>query len=251
MSKSRVSSGVKGFDTLLNGGYIQGRSMLLAGGPGTGKSILTWHFIFDGIEKGESAVLLSLDESAEILIDDMKGFGWDPEKAIDEQKLTILSGTLRLVPTETGYDYVIGFDHPLFREKPFTVPRLADIVKKRAKETKATRIVVDGLGPLLELAGNRFEVRQMVYGFMKELSDQKSTALLTHELRSLSGAQNDEMPYFIADGVVKLDMVYATGDYVRTMRIVKIRGTSHVMRPAMFRIESNGVVVYPDARLPE
>jgi circadian clock protein KaiC len=225
--------------------------MLLAGGPGTGKSILSWHFIFDGIEKGENAVLLSLDESSDILIEDMKSFGWDPESAIAEQKLTILSGTLRLIPTETGYDYVIGFDHPLFREKPFTVPRLADLVKKRAKDTSANRIVVDGLGPLLELAGNRFEVRQMVYGFMKELKDQQSTVLLTHELRSLSGAQNDEMPYFIADGVVKLDMVYTTGDYVRTLRIVKLRGTNHVMRPAMFRIESAGVVVYPDARLPE
>ncbi|MHA1909300.1 MAG: RAD55 family ATPase [Candidatus Thorarchaeota archaeon] len=251
MSKSRVSSGVEGFDQLLSGGYMQGRSMLLAGGPGTGKSILSWHFIFDGIEKGENAVLLSLDESSDILIEDMKSFGWDPESAIAEQKLTILSGTLRLIPTETGYDYVIGFDHPLFREKPFTVPRLADLVKKRAKDTSANRIVVDGLGPLLELAGNRFEVRQMVYGFMKELKDQQSTVLLTHELRSLSGAQNDEMPYFIADGVVKLDMVYTTGDYVRTLRIVKLRGTNHVMRPAMFRIESAGVVVYPDARLPE
>jgi KaiC/GvpD/RAD55 family RecA-like ATPase len=251
MTKTRVSSGVEGFDQLLNGGYVQGRSMLLAGGPGTGKSILTWHFLFDGIRNGENAVLLSLDESSDILIEDMKSFGWDPETAIKEQKLTILSGTLRLVPTESGYDYVIGFDHPLFREKPFTVPRLADLVKKRAKDTKASRIVVDGLGPLLELAGNRFEVRQMVYGFMKELVDQKSTVLLTHELRSLSGAQNDEMPYFIADGVVKLDMVYATGDYVRTLRIVKLRGTNHVMRPAMFRIETSGVVVYPDARLPE
>ncbi len=251
MSKGRVSSGVEGFDQLLNGGYIQGRSMLLAGGPGTGKSILTWHFLFDGIEKGESVILLSLDESSEILIEDMKTFGWNPESSIESQKLTILSGTLRLVPTETGYDYVIGFDHPLFREKPFTVPRLADLVKKRAKETNASRIVVDGLGPLLELAGNRFEVRQMVYGFMKELVEQKATVLLTHELRSLTGAQNDEMPYFISDGVVKLDMVYTTGDYVRTMRIVKLRGTNHVMRPAMFRIEDKGVVVYPDARLPE
>lgn len=251
MTKSRVSSGVEGFNALLNGGYIQGRSMLLAGGPGTGKSILTWHFIFDGIAKGESAVLLSLDESSDVLIDDMKGFGWDPEKAIADQKLTILSGTLRLIPTEAGYDYVIGFDHPLFREKPFTVPRLADLVKKRAQETKATRIVVDGIGPLLELAGNRFEVRQMVYGFIRELSEQKSTVLLTHELRSLSGAQNDEMPYFIADGVVKLDMVFTTGDYVRTMRIVKLRGTSHVMKPSMFRIESNGIIVYPDARISE
>ncbi|MHA2359933.1 MAG: RAD55 family ATPase, partial [Candidatus Thorarchaeota archaeon] len=46
MPKTRVSTGVIGLDTLLEGGYVKGRSTLLAGGPGTGKSILTWHFLF-------------------------------------------------------------------------------------------------------------------------------------------------------------------------------------------------------------
>ncbi len=249
--KERISSGIEGLDKLLNGGYIKGRSMLIAGGPGTGKSIITWHFLFDAIEKGESTILLSLDESSDMIIEDMKAFGWNPDTALAENKLTILSGTLRLVPTESGYDYLIAFEHPLFREKPFTVPRLADLVRQKASETNASRIVVDGLGPLLEFAGNRFEIRQMVYGFMRELVSQDSTVLLTHEPRTLSGATNDEMPYFISDGVIKLDMVYATGDYIRTLRIVKLRGANHVMKPVMFRIQNEGIVVYPDARLPE
>ncbi len=251
MAKERVSSGIAGLDTLLSGGFIKGRSMLLAGGPGTGKSIITWQFIFDGIQKGESAILLSLDESSEIIIEDMSSFGWNAEEAIQKNLLTILSGALNLVPNEGGFDYLITFDHPLFREKPFTVPRLADLVNRRARETNATRIVVDGIGPLLEFAGNRFEVRQMVYGFMRELISNNSTVLLTHELRTLKGSQNDEMPYFIADGVIKLDTVYATGDYIRTMRVVKFRGTTHSMKPSMFRIEPDGIEVFPDARLPE
>jgi KaiC/GvpD/RAD55 family RecA-like ATPase len=251
MTKERVSSGIEGLDKLLNGGYMKGRSILLAGGPGTGKSILTWHFIFDGLKKGENAVLLSLDQLSDMIIEDMQSLGWDPTPEIKSKKLIILSGTLNLVPTESGYDYVISFDHPLLKEKPFTVPRLADLVKKRAAETGSTRIVVDGLGPLIELAGNRFEVRQMVYGFIRELAENNTTILLTHELRSLSGAQNDEMPYFLADGVIKLDSVYATGDYIRTLRVVKLRGTSHVMKPSMFRIEDVGIKVFPDARLPE
>ncbi|MBN2230749.1 MAG: hypothetical protein JW779_14265 [Candidatus Thorarchaeota archaeon] len=249
--KERISSGIEGLDKVLNGGYVKGRSMLIAGGPGTGKSIICWHFIFDAIRRGGTAVLLSLDESSDIIMEDMQAFGWDPETAIKEKKLSILSGTLRLVPRESGYDYLIAFEHPLFREKPFTVPRLADLVKQKANETNASHIVIDGLGPLLEFAGNRFEVRQMVYGFMRELISQDSTILLTHELRTLSGAQNDEMPYFISDGVIKLDMIYSTGDYIRTLRVVKLRGANHVMKPVMFRIQNDGIVVYPDARLPE
>jgi KaiC/GvpD/RAD55 family RecA-like ATPase len=251
MRKERVSSGVSGLDELLSGGYVKGRSTLLAGGPGTGKSILAWHFLFDGVEKGEKGILLSLDQTSDLIVEDMEDFGWDPRSAIKSGDLTILSGTLKLVPTETSYEYVIGFDHALLKEQPFTVPRLAELVRKKAMEAKAKRIVVDGLGPLLELAGNHSEIRQLVYGFIRDIADAQNTILLTHELKAHEMAQNDEMPYFICDGVVKLNTMYSSGDYIRTMRVVKMRGANHIMRKVMFKIETNGIHAFPDARLPD
>jgi len=251
MAKTRVSTGVAGLDTLLEGGYVKGRSTLLAGGPGTGKSILTWHFLFDGVDKGENGLLVSLDQMSDMITEDMSDFGWKPKEAIDSGSLSILSGTLKLVPTETSYEYVIGFDHPLLREQPFTVPRLAELVRKKAAEINAKRIVIDGLGPLLELAGNRSEIRQLVYGFVREIVDWNSTIILTHELKASANAQNDEMPFFICDGVVRLDMLYSAGDYLRTLRVVKMRGANHSMRPVMFKIATDGITAFPDARLPE
>ncbi|MFW9788982.1 MAG: RAD55 family ATPase [Candidatus Thorarchaeota archaeon] len=251
MPKTRVSTGVPGLDELLEGGYVQGRSTLLAGGPGTGKSILTWHFLFDGVEKGESGLLVSLDQTADMIVEDMSDFGWNAKKRLESGSLTILSGSLNLVPTEKSYEYVIDFHHPLLREQPFTVPRLAELVRKKAGEVNAKRIVIDGLGPLLELAGNRSEIRQLVYGFIREIVDWESTIILTHELKASETAQNDEMPFFICDGVVVLKMLYTAGDYVRTIRVVKMRGANHVMRPIMFKIGPNGIVAFPDARLPE
>jgi KaiC/GvpD/RAD55 family RecA-like ATPase len=89
-----------------------------------------------------------------MILEDMEDFGWVPKSAIESGGLTILSGTLKLVPTKTSYEYVIGFNHPLLKEQPFTVPRLAELVRKKATEAKAKRIVIDGLEPLLELAGD-------------------------------------------------------------------------------------------------
>jgi predicted ATP-dependent serine protease len=60
MPKTRVSTGVPGLDELLVGGYVKGRSTLLGGGPGRGKSILTWHFLYEGISKGENGPLVSI-----------------------------------------------------------------------------------------------------------------------------------------------------------------------------------------------
>lgn len=235
----------------MGGGYIQGRTVLLAGGPGTGKSILGWHFLLDGLTKGERGMLLTLDQSSDNIQEDMADFGWDSRGAVKSKGLTILSGNMTLVPIEKGYEYVIGFDHPLLKEQPFTVARLASLVKQKAAETGATRLVIDGLGPLLEVAGNRFEVRQTVYSFMREIVTKNTTALLTHELKTGQDARSNEMPFFICDTVVKLDMVYSGGDFVRTMRVIKMRGSSHVMRPIIFKIGLEGIVAFPDARLPD
>ena len=186
-----------------------------------------------------------------MIMDDMSDFGWNPKETIDSGDLTVLSGTLKIVPKESSYEYVIDFDHPMLREQPFTVPRLADIVRKKAGEVDAKRIVRDGIGPLLELAGDRSEIRQLVYGFIREIVDWESTILLTHELKASETPQNDEMPYFICDGVVTLNMLYTGWYYIRTVRVVKMRGANHVMRPVMFKIGAQGIVAFPDTRLPE
>lgn len=251
MPKQHVSTGVKGLDEILSGGYVKGRSTLIAGGPGTGKSILTWHFLFDGVKKREKGILVSLDQTQEMILEDMTDLGWDPTSAVQSGDISILSGTLKLVPRNTSYEYVIGFDHPLLQEQPFTVPRLAELIQKKAHEAGAKRIVIDGLGPLLELAGQQSEIRQLVYGFIRDIADGANTVILTHELKASDTAQNDELPFFICDGVIKLDTAYSSGDYVRRLRVVKMRGSSHIMRPVMFKIGSEGIVAFPDAGFPD
>ena len=107
-----------------------------------------------------------MDQTAEMITEDMTDFGWNPVPSLKSGDLTILSGNLKLIPTETSYEYVINFEHPLLSEQPFTVPRLAELVRKKALEVNAKRVVIDGLGPLLELAGNRSEIRQLVRNAM-------------------------------------------------------------------------------------
>ncbi|MCF2138060.1 MAG: hypothetical protein K9W43_12570 [Candidatus Thorarchaeota archaeon] len=251
MELPRVSSGVEGLDQALHGGYVRGRSVLAAGGPGTGKSILSWHFLYEGIKNGEPGVLLSLDQSEEMIRSDMSRFGWDVDSAISSHALTILSGSIRVVPQEPGYEYLVAFHQSFMQEQPLTIPRLANLVLRKTSEAKAKRIVIDGLGPLLELAGNSFEIRQLIYSFIRDLTADDVTIFLTHELRTIPGAVNDEMPFFISDGVIRLEMVYAQGDFIRTMRIVKMRGTDHIMRPIMFKITNKGILAFPDTRLPD
>ena len=73
----RIKSGIKGFDSLISGGFPKRSSVLIAGACGTGKSILTMQFIYYGAMNDEPGVFITLEQKPENVIQVMKNFGWD------------------------------------------------------------------------------------------------------------------------------------------------------------------------------
>jgi circadian clock protein KaiC len=63
MVLDRISTGIAGLDSLIEGGIPRGFTVLVAGNPGTGKTILTSHFLYDGLKKDEASVYVSFGES--------------------------------------------------------------------------------------------------------------------------------------------------------------------------------------------
>jgi len=75
MTLERISTGVTGLDTLIEGGIPRGSTVLVGGNPGTGKTILTSHFLYEGLTKGEAAVYVSFSESKTQFYDNFERFG--------------------------------------------------------------------------------------------------------------------------------------------------------------------------------
>ena len=63
MSLSRISTGILGLDPLIEGGIPKGFNVLIAGNPGTGKTVLTSHFLLNGLENNENGIYVSFSES--------------------------------------------------------------------------------------------------------------------------------------------------------------------------------------------
>ncbi|HEX4920451.1 MAG TPA: ATPase domain-containing protein, partial [Candidatus Bathyarchaeia archaeon] len=75
---SRIPTGIPGLDKLLTGGLPRNRTILLSGGPGTGKTILSSQYLVNGIlDYEEPGVYVSLDENKEHVYEEMLDFGWD------------------------------------------------------------------------------------------------------------------------------------------------------------------------------
>ncbi|TMI25740.1 KaiC domain-containing protein, partial [Candidatus Bathyarchaeota archaeon] len=65
MGSSRVSTGIEGFDRLVEGGFPRGDTILLIGNPGTGKTGFSAQFLYKGLVEGECGIYVSFSEGRE------------------------------------------------------------------------------------------------------------------------------------------------------------------------------------------
>ena len=86
----RISSGIKGMDKLIEGGFELGSVILLAGGPGTGKTTFCLQFLMEGAKKGENGLFVSFEETEDDLIRDAKNYNWDLAPVVKSKKVIVL-----------------------------------------------------------------------------------------------------------------------------------------------------------------
>ena len=77
----RVKTGIPGYDTVLQGGYMPRSVNLVSGGAGTGKTIFALQFIWNGAARFlEPGLYVSFEENIEELEADALNMGWDFSK---------------------------------------------------------------------------------------------------------------------------------------------------------------------------
>ena len=77
---TRLNTGIGGLDNILETGLPAGHLYLVEGDPGTGKTTLALQFLLSGISVGESALYVTLSESAKELHDVAASHGWTLDK---------------------------------------------------------------------------------------------------------------------------------------------------------------------------
>jgi KaiC/GvpD/RAD55 family RecA-like ATPase len=72
-----VRTYIQGLDVIVNGGIPKRNVVLLSEGPGTGKSIFGYQFLYNGLKRGELRVLVTLEDHPVQVRVSMSQFGWD------------------------------------------------------------------------------------------------------------------------------------------------------------------------------
>ncbi len=91
----RLKTGVLGFDNLVAGGIPRGFFIAVVGEPGTGKTIFSIHFAWQGVVEGDKVVYVTTEESRESIIRQAAMFGMDFARAIDNGKMIIIDALMR------------------------------------------------------------------------------------------------------------------------------------------------------------
>jgi KaiC/GvpD/RAD55 family RecA-like ATPase len=90
----RLNTGVPALDQLIDGGYPKGRSILIMGGPGSGKTILGLSFIKHSCSSGLKALYVATEETPDDLILQAESFGWDLNSYIEQSLLRFAPVTM-------------------------------------------------------------------------------------------------------------------------------------------------------------
>lgn len=241
----RVSTGVQGLDDMLGGGLPQGRCVLVCGGPGSGKTIFGIQFLYTGVTKyDETGLYVTLDESPTKLKSDIAGFGWNLEKLENDGKLEIIDASpIRTLPAKVK---VGNFS---IRKKDFSMLSLNHIIKTKAQEIHAKRLVIDPITMFVLQYPDVSERRNALVDLFEGLMDLGTTSLLMTELRANVLEREIQPEEFLSDGVIVFHNFVNGGRVVRAVQIEKMRGIGHDYELRPYKILKNGFEVFNEENI--
>ncbi|MBI5229273.1 ATPase [Candidatus Micrarchaeota archaeon] len=239
----RIKTGIYGLDELIGGGFLRGRTILVSGACGTGKSILSLQFIYRGaLEYKEPGVYVTFDEIPEKVREDMLAFGWN-FKALEEKNLVAIfdassarAGTPSdeehaLMPGELNFDKI-----------------LVDVLTL-CRDMGAKRLVIDSIPAIGSHLGEKEgDIRKAILKLAYIIARSGLTTIITSEVPEQGSGQAATyskygVEEYIADGVILLRLFSLGDETSRTLYIRKMRGTNHRMEIYPLEIGDRGIVV--------
>ncbi|MCG7987024.1 MAG: circadian clock protein KaiC [Candidatus Thiodiazotropha weberae] len=228
MKNQKISSGLRGLDTILNGGYPASSPTLLKGGPGTGKTVFSLGFAHAQLQQGGSAVIATCDESPERLVGYMDKFGMQGSAHLASGKLLILDFRPNLDETIVG-EYDLS---PILLRISYAI-----------EKSNAEILVIDSLQNLMMGLGVT-EPRKEILELFDWVREKGVTTLVT-----TSAAQDDLQPSLLeeyaVDCVIHLSQHLNNQLMTRYLRVLKMRGSAHGSNSYPFSLNHSGVSLLP------
>ena len=217
----RIPSGIPGLDKLMEGGFVKGSTVLISGATGTGKTIFCTQFLLEGLKRGEICMFITLEEKSQDIMDDVKRFGWDLQKYVDDKKLYI--------------DF----------QDPFQITDITSPLLDKIQQHKIQRVAIDSTAVFELYYKDRAEIRKQLFKLLTGLKGIGVTSVITSELPE--GEKYETLgkfgvEEFIVDSVITLYYL-GIGGGTGSLQIRKMRKTKHYRETVSMEINDKGIEV--------
>jgi circadian clock protein KaiC len=227
----KCPTGIQGLDEITGGGLPRGRSSLVCGGAGCGKTLFAAEFLVRGaVQFGETGVFMSFEETDAELKSNVASLGFDLAGLVRRKKIVLDHVHIeRSEITETG---------------EFDLEGLFVRLNHAIDSVGAKRVVLDTLEALFAGLPNEAILRAELRRLFRWLKDKGVTAIITAE-RGDEHMTRHGLEEYVSDCVILLDHRVHDQIATRHLRVVKYRGALHGTNEFPFLIGEEGLSVLP------
>jgi circadian clock protein KaiC len=230
-SLPKTPTGIDGLDEVTGGGLPKGRTTLVCGSAGCGKTLLAVEFLVHGaLQYGEPGVCMEFEEAPEKLTANVRSLGLDLRELVKRKRLLV--------------DHVRVERNEIEETGEYNLEGLFIRLGHAVDTIKAKRVVLDSVESLFAGLSDPAVLRAELRRLFRWLDDRNLTAIVTGE-RGNGTLTRHGLEEYIADCVILLDHRVNEQISTRRLRIVKYRGTAHGTDEYPYMIDDDGISVLP------
>lgn len=228
---AKTRTGISGLDEITGGGLPRGRTTLLCGGTGCGKTVMAMEFLIHGaLRFDEPGVFMAFEEVPGELEQNFAPMGTHLKALVANKNLVI--------------DCVQIDRHSIAEAGEYDLEALFIRLGAAIDAIGAKRVVLDTIEVLFSGLSNSALLRSELQRFFRWLKDRGVTAIITGE-QGDKGMTRYGLEEYIADCVIQLDHRVEGQSATRRLRIVKYRGTDHGTSEYPYLITTTGISIFP------
>ena len=225
-----IHTGIAELDELLNGGYIRGRTYLVQGVSGTGKSMLGQHFLEAGLTNGQTVVYIHGEESKADIV-------------LNAAQLSVDISDAEFLDIGPGTDFFAeDISYDLVETAEVESERFTQDIKEVIETVDPERLLIDPITQLQYVERDEYQYRKRLQSLIRFLRDRRVTTVATRTVSrgTPHGSSYDDFES-LSDGVVNLYL----DESERRIAVPKHRGLGQVDGTHGLEIRDDGIEIYP------